>query len=47
MDSEQLRKIEALYEAALGAEPAQRAAVLSDSCAGDQTLRREVKSLSQ
>ena len=47
MDPEQLRRIEALYEAALGVEPARCAAVLPENCAGGQTLRREVESLPQ
>ena len=45
MDSEQLRRLEALYEAALGVEPARRAAFLAENCAGDESLRREVESL--
>ena len=45
MDAERLRKVEALYEAALGVEPARRAAFLKESCTGDESLRREVESL--
>ena len=47
MGPEQLRKIEALYEAALGVEPARRDAFLAENCAGDESLRREVESLLQ
>lgn len=45
MDPERWRKIEALYEAALGVEPPQRAALLAERCAGDESLRSEVESL--
>ncbi len=45
MDLEQSRKIEALYEAALKVEPAQRATFLAENCADDESLRREVESL--
>ncbi len=45
MDPEQLRKIEALYEAALEVEPAGRAAFVAEKCAGDESLRHEVESL--
>ena len=45
MDPEQLRKVEALYEAALGVESARRPAFLAANCAGDESLRREVESL--
>ena len=39
------RKIEALYEAALEVEPAQRHAFLEESCTSDDSLRHEVESL--
>jgi len=39
------RKIEALYEAALQVEPAQRPAFLEENCSGDESLRHEVESL--
>ena len=45
MDRERSRKIEALYEAALGLEPERRAAFLAENCAGDESLRREIESL--
>ncbi len=45
MDAERWRKIEALYEALLAEEPSRRAMLLEDSCAGDETLRREVESM--
>jgi serine/threonine protein kinase len=45
MDPAQWRKIEALFEAAMGMEPAQRAAFLEEKCAGDESLRKEVESL--
>ena len=45
MDPERSRKIEALYEAALGLEPARRTAFLKDACGSDEALRREVESL--
>ena len=45
MDAERWRKIEAIYEAALAVEPCRRAALLEESCAGDESLRRELESL--
>lgn len=45
MDPAQWRKIEELFEAAAGMEPARRAAFLEEECAGDQGLRKEVESL--
>ncbi len=45
MDPERWQKIEVLYEATLKAKPSQRAALLTERCAGDETLRREVESL--
>ncbi|MFB3778457.1 MAG: protein kinase [Bryobacteraceae bacterium] len=45
MDAARWRKIEAIYGAALAVEPSRRAAVLEQSCAGDESLRRELESL--
>ncbi len=45
MEPDRWRKIEALYEAALGVEAARRATFLEESCKGDESLRREVESL--
>lgn len=45
MDSEQWKQIEALYHAALEIDAGERAAFLAVSCAGDEELRREVRSL--
>jgi len=45
MDPERWRKIEALYEAALGVESARRGAFLEENSAGDESLRCEVESL--
>jgi serine/threonine protein kinase len=45
MDPAQWRKIEAMFEAALGVELSQRAAFLQENCGGDESLRREVESL--
>jgi len=45
MDAERWRRIEALYQAALAVEPSRRAAWLEKSCAGDESLRRELESL--
>jgi len=45
MDPAQWRKIEELFEAAAGMEPAQRGAFLEEKCAGDEGLRKEVESL--
>src|SRR5262245_58423795 len=38
-------RIEQLYHRALEYDESQRGAFLSDACAGDETLRREVESL--
>src|ERR1700680_3731524 len=38
-------KKERVFHAALQAEPDRRAAILQDSCAGDESIRREVESL--
>jgi eukaryotic-like serine/threonine-protein kinase len=45
MDARRWQKIERLFHAALQAEPSRRQAILDDSCAGDDSLRREVESL--
>ncbi len=45
MDVSRWEKIERVFHAVLGAEPGQRAQVLDNSCAGDESLRREVESL--
>ena len=45
MDAERWQKIDRVFHAALQAEPGKRAAILSDLCAGDESLRREIESL--
>jgi serine/threonine protein kinase len=45
MDAERWKKIERIFHAALQAEPGQRSILLENSCAGDDSLRREVESL--
>jgi serine/threonine protein kinase len=45
MDAERWQKIERVFHAALQAEPSRRSTILEDSCAGDESLRREVESL--
>src|SRR5882762_1688066 len=45
MTPEQWLKVERLYYAALERDAAERAAFLTDACAGDEALRREVESL--
>ncbi len=45
MDAERWKKIERIFHAALQAEQGQRSALLENSCAGDESLRREVESL--
>lgn len=45
MEPERWRKIEELYHSALEREPGQRAVFLSETCAGDEGLYREVQSL--
>ena len=45
MDLERLRKIEQLFHAALELESTQRAALLRDSCGGDEDLRHQVEAL--
>jgi eukaryotic-like serine/threonine-protein kinase len=45
MDADRWQKIERVFHAALQAGPSRRATILEDSCAGDESLRREVESL--
>jgi serine/threonine-protein kinase len=45
MKPERWGKIESIFHRALEAEESRRAAVLEESCAGDEDLRREVESL--
>jgi len=45
MDAERWQRIERIFHAALRVEPGRRAAILEDSCAGDESLRRQVESL--
>ena len=45
MTPDRWRKIEALYQSALGVEPERRAALIAEGCGGDESLRREVESL--
>src|SRR5262245_25873398 len=45
MESERWRRIENLYYSALEHDVTERAAFLVEACAGDDELRREVKSL--
>src|ERR1044072_3366496 len=45
MTPERLQQIRAIYERAMELPPARRAAYLTDACAGDDELRREVDSL--
>ena len=45
MNPERWKKIEALFEATIGRDPAERTAFLDEACGGDATLRREVESL--
>jgi len=45
MEPSRWEKIERIFHAALEVEPRQRAAVLQNSCAGDESLRQEVESL--
>src|SRR5579872_4219757 len=45
MTPERWKQIEQAYHAALEFEPDRRAAWLSEACAGDDSLRREVESL--
>jgi serine/threonine protein kinase/class 3 adenylate cyclase/tetratricopeptide (TPR) repeat protein len=45
MTPERLKRINRIFEAAVGRPPAERSAYLDGACAGDQALRREVESL--
>src|SRR5271163_2608921 len=45
MNPERWEKIESIFNKALDADSGHRASVLEDSCAGDESLRREVESL--
>jgi serine/threonine protein kinase len=45
MDPERWRNVERIFHIALEAEPERRAAILEESCAGDESLRQEVESL--
>jgi eukaryotic-like serine/threonine-protein kinase len=45
MQAERWKKIEDIFQKALKHDEAHRAAVIEDSCAGDESLRREVESL--
>jgi len=45
MNAERWQKIERIFHAALQVEPSHRGTILEDSCAGDESLRREVESL--
>ncbi len=45
MEPERWQRVEHLYHAALALEESSREAFLSDSCAGDESLRRDVASL--
>src|SRR5262245_3269548 len=45
MRPERWRQIEGLYQAALGHKTTERQAFLTEACAGDEELRREVESM--
>src|SRR6266851_10179576 len=45
MKPDRWNKIESIFHKALDAEESRRGAVLEESCAGDEELRREVESL--
>src|SRR5260370_1588438 len=45
MDAERWQKIERVFHVALQVAPSRRATILENSCAGDESLRREVESL--
>jgi serine/threonine protein kinase len=45
MQAERWKKIESIFQKALEHDEARRGAVIEDSCAGDESLRREVESL--
>src|SRR5262245_64204171 len=44
-DNQRWRQVETLYHAALEREPGAREAFLTQACAGDEELRREVEEL--
>ena len=45
MDSEQWKRVDNLFQAALATPPPARQELLRQACAGDETLEREVRSL--
>ena len=45
MDSERLKRVDDLLQAALERSPGERDAFLGHACAGDEALEREVRSL--
>jgi eukaryotic-like serine/threonine-protein kinase len=45
MEAERWKKIASIFQKALEHDETRRAAVIEDSCAGDESLRREVESL--
>ena len=45
MNPQRWQKVESIFQKALDADSGHRASVLEDSCAGDESLRREVESL--
>ena len=45
MNPERWQKVESIFQKALDADSGRRASVLEESCAGDESLRREVESL--
>jgi serine/threonine protein kinase len=45
VDPKRWDKVERIFNAVLDAEESRRAAILEDSCAGDESLRKEVESL--
>jgi len=45
MDHERWRKVESIFHKALEADESRRRSVLEESCADDESLRREVESL--
>jgi hypothetical protein len=45
MKPERWQKLDELFHAALGREPASRAAFLDEACAGDESLHKQVAAL--
>ena len=45
MNAERWRKVKEIYQSVAGREPQERDAFLSQACAGDESLRKEVESL--